>query len=113
MAVAIAWVAIVSCVACKGQKALDDAKIKSAQVQLAALQSALDTYYTRNGRYPTPAEGLIALEQGDLIQSGGTKADPWGQPWIYAAGSENESARVISVGPDGKQGTSDDLASVP
>jgi len=39
------------------------------------------------------------------------KADPWGHPYVYHPGGPGNGAayRVLSMGPDGKEGTGDDI----
>jgi general secretion pathway protein G len=69
------------------------------------------------GRFPTQAEGLDAL----VHQPAGTPAwhrqmddmpkDGWGWPFIYRFPGKKDpgSYDLISVGPDGKEGTPDDI----
>ncbi len=35
--------------------------------------------------------------------------DPWGQPYIYQPGNDNRTFELLSMGPDGAQGTEDDI----
>ena len=49
---------------------LTDAKIKTAKIQIASFENALDLYYLDANRYPTTSEGLRAL----IERPGGTVA---------------------------------------
>ena len=39
------------------------------------------------------------------------KSDPWGRPYVYHPGGAGNGPpyRVLSMGPDGKEGTGDDI----
>ena len=82
------------------------------------LSLALDVFETDTGTYPTTEQGLAALR----IQSPGIQnwrgpylkrepVDPWGHPYHYVfPGPHNpQDYDLFSVGPDGAEGTSDDI----
>lgn len=96
------------------------ARLMSAKAQLANLNIALELYRKDVGHYPTPALGLAALVgqtsdgiwDGPYLQSGQLPADPWGNPYRYSLSSlSHDLPSVRSVGPDGVDGTKDDLTS--
>jgi general secretion pathway protein G len=72
-----------------------------------------------NARYPDSSEGLNALveQPGDLENwrgpylKKGVPKDPWGNAYVYVyPGRENESSYdLLSLGPDGKKSTDDDI----
>ena len=90
---------------------------------MAALENALEMYGLDVGRYPTTAEGLDALRKppADAPANGKWKgpyltkpapSDPWGHPYRYAAPGTHRarSFDLWSAGPDGVNGTTDDIA---
>ena len=93
------------------------ARMATAKAQLATLNVALELYRKDAGHYPTPALGLAALVgqtsdgiwDGPYLQSGQLPVDPWGNPYRYSLSHDRPSVR--SVGPDGVDGTKDDLTS--
>jgi len=78
---------------------------------------ALDLYEADNGRYPSSLESLITKPaearkwRGPYLKKGVPK-DPWGNPYSYKhPGIRNQSMYDLSsVGPDGQEGTEDDIA---
>lgn len=81
--------------------------------ELDNLRVALEFFRADCGRYPTAEEGLRALIQppGDAGWNGPyvnlIRPDPWGHPYAYDLA--HESVRLRSLGPDGQDGTADDL----
>ena len=97
----------------------DAERLEAAQNELSELQSALLKFRQKQERYPTGLEGLDAL----LENPGGLDAhrwegpyahhivDPWGNRWrLDVPGKHNPgSFDLWSAGPDGRDGTTDDL----
>lgn len=82
------------------------------------LALALDLFELDNGRYPTTQEGLAALRSapadaknwhGPYLKQ--NPSDPWGRLYHYAyPGVQNpQDYDLFSAGPDGTEGTSDDI----
>jgi general secretion pathway protein G len=85
------------------------------------LSMALKLYYLDNGRYPTTAQGLAALESspasapapanwsGPYLET--IPEDPWGNPYKYKCpGDSNKTGYdLYSAGSDGLDGTDDDI----
>ncbi len=99
-------------------KQLDNAKRKQAGVQIHALSDALELYKLQFHNYPSTAEGLQALAQpknnaAPFINS--VPQDPWGHDYVYVyPGQLNPGGfDVISYGPDGIAGNSDDITNAP
>jgi general secretion pathway protein G len=95
------------------------ARLAAARVELGRFPLPLDAFNIDTGRYPTDAEGLDALWQepagtrgwkGPYLQRG-IPNDPWGHPYVYQRTVTNgkPSYRLLSLGPDGKRGTADDI----
>ena len=103
---------------------LEGAKIDKTKAEVKnGFNGALDLYRLHMGRYPTSDEGLAALlekpdddEQaekwrGPYVKDGTTFKDAWGNSYVYEApGQVNESSYDLSSpGPDGREGTDDDI----
>lgn len=79
------------------------------------IKIALDNYKTDNGVYPKSFNGLIQRTDEARIWHGpyldALPVDPWGNRYVYALpGKHNPgSYDLLSVGPDGKEGTDDDI----
>jgi general secretion pathway protein G len=105
----------------------DRAKVniaKSAIGPSGSLATALNMFKLEVGRYPTTEEGLGALvvkpstlegAEGDnwhkYIDKVEMLNDPWNHPYGYKFPGEvnTDGYDLWSVGPDGQQGTADDI----
>jgi general secretion pathway protein G len=98
----------------------DDAKMVKAQVDLAALDTALKLYKLDNGEYPTTEQGLKALveppdkdgntgnwKKGGYLEKKALPKDPWGREFIYLSPGTNGEYDIISYGADGVPGGED------
>ncbi len=85
-------------------ESLDRVRIARAQADLAELARDLERYVAATGGYPASLEVLAARDPslGRRLQ------DPWGHP--YQIRRTEAGASVITSGPDGRIGTSDDLS---
>jgi general secretion pathway protein G len=95
---------------------VNDARVATAKAQIESFGTALDSYRLDNGRYPTTAQGLLALWQKPVVDppSGWTEPylrkpvpdDPWGRPYRYVApGTVNPgSYDLLTYGADGQPG---------
>ena len=84
-------------------------------------KTALVSYRLATGHYPTTEEGLNALItpperdrqkiKAKLFDTSKIPDDPWGKPYQYRfPGTKNTSGYdVYSCGPDGQDGTADDI----
>lgn len=102
----------------KGQ--IDSAKDTRVDSDLQAIGLALQSYESRALRKPTTEQGLKALVEKPTIEPipenyrafmKDMPKDPWGQEYKYRvpAQKSKDDYDVWSVGPDGKDGTEDDL----
>lgn len=94
---------------------LSESKVKTAQIQMENLASALDLFYLDAGRYPSTEEGLIVLAvrpagvsswNGPYLKGSGVPKDPWGHNFLYRSPGQNEPYEVGSLGPEGREGGS-------
>ncbi|MFT3819945.1 MAG: type II secretion system major pseudopilin GspG [Rubrivivax sp.] len=95
---------------------LGKSEVRSAQAQVAALRSALDSYRLDVGRYPTTEQGLgallapppgVARWSGPYLQKA-LPPDPWGRPYQYKSPGEHGDFDLFSFGRDGQLGGSGD-----
>lgn len=93
---------------------LDEAKRKTAGVQIHNIAEALELYKLTFHNYPSTAEGLPAL----VSPKGNAQPfmpqipkDPWNNEYvyIYPGTSSQGGFDIISYGPDGVQGGGDDI----
>ena len=66
---------------------------------------ALEAYYQTHGQYP---EKLEVLMKGNPLRKRWS-SDPWGRPYYYEINESPESYIFLSLGPDGRKDTTDDL----
>ncbi len=95
-------------------------EVRSAQAQVAALRSALDTFRLDVGTYPSTQQGLAALTtrpegqarwNGPYLQRA-VPADPWGRPYQYKAPGEHGEFDLFSFGKDGQPGGAGEAADI-
>ncbi len=102
----------------KGQ--IDSAKDTRVDSDLQAIGLALQSYESRALRKPTTEQGIKALVEKPTIEPipenyrafmKDMPKDPWGQEYKYRipAQKSKDDYDVWSMGPDGKDGTDDDL----
>ncbi len=98
----------------------DKADRQKVVSDVIALENSLDMYKLDNGVYPTTEQGLEALteepsgspEPRNYREDGYIKRlpqDPWGNDYILNSPGEHGKIDVLSVGPDGEEGTDDDI----
>ena len=99
---------------------LGGAKSKTAAIQIADLDKALEIFKLDVGRYPTNAEGLQALVtkpasaggwNGPYLK-GGLPLDPLGNAYRYANPGPNGGLQSLSLGADNAPGGEGENADV-
>jgi len=91
----------------------DQARVTTANADIATIATQLTTYRLDNGAYPTSEQGLKALVERTstpplpaTFPDGGYVStmpqDPWGKPYVYESNGSTYS--ITSLGRDGKQG---------
>jgi len=101
---------------------IDDARITTSKANLKILHSAVNQFKMDTGRFPTEELGLLELieqptdvmkwEPGGYLETTEVPPDGWGNEFKYELYPESGKQFVIrSFGPDGEEGTEDDLLS--
>ena len=91
----------------------DQARVTTANTDMATIASQLTTYRLDNGAYPTTEQGLKALVERTNVPpvpasfpDGGYVStmpqDPWGKPYIYESNGQTYLIRTLAR--DGKPG---------
>ena len=96
---------------------LRDAERKVAYTQIKQISEALELYKLSFRNFPATGEGLQALTQpkgGSQPFMNSLPKDPWGNDYIYtfpgSGGAGGQGFDLISYGPDGVSGGSDDIS---
>lgn len=118
MLVLLIIVLILGAVAFNMQGITDSAALTTTKAKVNALESALTAYRLDNTVYPTQAQGLDALvskpadaKRWHQYLKPEAIVDGWTHKMIYRnPGTHNPSGYdVYSAGPDGQDGTADDI----
>jgi general secretion pathway protein G len=97
----------------------EQARVTSAQTQIAAFTTALNAFEVDNGYFPKGKSGLqdLVTSPRDAQNWHGPyldkiPADPWGNAYLYECpGTHNRNGfDLMSTGPDGRAGGDDDIA---
>jgi general secretion pathway protein G len=94
-------------------------KQNAARAEISSICTALETFFSVNGRYPENEEGLAVLAQTSEKQPEALlkrlPVDPWGHQYQYnKPGRGTEKYEVICFGADGRaggEGADQDIAS--
>jgi len=96
----------------------DRAKIAAVKAQLRTFETLLYTYQLQIGSFPSSDQGLMALIEdpgldgwsGPYLTQKSLPKDPWGGRYVYVKeGTRGIDYDVFSMGPDGNEGTEDDV----
>ncbi|RVU44896.1 prepilin-type N-terminal cleavage/methylation domain-containing protein [Lujinxingia sediminis] len=87
--------------------AIDKANEREATIEIQQLSQLVNTFYLTTSPNRLPNE-LSELTQGPAPLTKEVKADPWGNDYVYVK-SGNRDFEIFSVGPDGSEGTEDDV----
>ena len=101
---------------------IDQARITTTKANLKILHSAVNQFKMDTSRFPTEELGLLELiempndvinwEPGGYLETTELPPDGWGNEYKYELFPESGKQFVIrSFGPDGEEGTEDDLLS--
>ena len=93
--------------------------IDAAKTEIKTLEQALEMYQLAMGRLPNTDEGLEVLItppaddrggrwKGPYLKATQVPYDPWENPYNYEL-LDSDEFQITSNGPDGQQGTDDDV----
>ncbi|MGI8979174.1 MAG: type II secretion system major pseudopilin GspG [Pirellulaceae bacterium] len=99
-----------------------NAMMDAARTQIKMLDDAVDQYRLSVGKYPSGDQGLQSLRvqppdaaankwRGPYLEAD-IPVDPWGNDYIYEEVQDQygePSFQITSLGPDGTNGTADDI----
>lgn len=99
---------------------LGGAKSKSAAVQIADIEKALELYKLDVGRFPSTQQGLDALVKAPAgvvgwagpYLKGGVPQDPWGAAYQYKFPGTQAEIDILSLGADGAAGGEGEAADI-
>jgi general secretion pathway protein G len=92
---------------------LDDAKQRTARLQLTAFETSIDLFRLDVGRLPLAEEGLDVLVRapqdapgwlGPYLARDAVPLDPWGRAYVYGLDASGGRYRLASLGSDGREG---------
>jgi general secretion pathway protein G len=111
--VVIAILAIIGSVAAvKYMAYVKEAAIKTAGIKLREIEKTVELYYSQHQKYPETLDELVTpLEEGkqSVLKASGL-LDPWKSKILYEVTPGQEPPfELTSLGPDGRQGTEDDI----
>lgn len=82
---------------------MDRSKVSNARMAVETIANAVELYRYEYAECPPT---LAAIDSKYLR---GLKDDPWGKPYVYRCPGKAGGVDIISVGPDGEEGTDDDV----
>ncbi len=84
---------------------LDNANIKTAALEISKTEGLINQYMLVSSprRLPDSLDDLVKQNLTKKINN-----DPWGAPYVYRK-VNNREFELFSVGPDGQEGTDDDI----
>ncbi|MFH1018156.1 MAG: type II secretion system major pseudopilin GspG [Pseudomonadota bacterium] len=100
---------------------VERAKVKATAAQVAALGNAITTFHLECGFFPSSLQDLFmaptsgrackGYPPGGFLEKKEIPLDPWGNAYNYTAPGVHspESYDLWSNGPDGDEGTADDI----
>lgn len=87
---------------------LGDARKHRPEAQLRALAAAVEDYKSDHGVYPNEPD-LRSVFESRRHFNPHRLIDPWGNEYKYELSDSQDSFLIYSLGPDGIEGTEDDI----
>jgi len=91
--------------------ASDEARATKAKTDCRTIAGGVSGYRAKNGRLPESLEVLWTKDEKGFSELEEVGDDPWGNPYVLREGDRPTDFEVISWGPDGSEGTEDDISS--
>ena len=94
----------------------DEARISTTKMQVLEFQKTVDLYYNTNAKMPEDFTVLIEKDttgRAYLDNLSEPPSDPWNNEYRIVPGASGRANDriVMSCGPDGQEGTEDDITS--
>ena len=87
----------------------DEAKVTKAQTDVKSIYESAKLFRVKNGKVPTMEDLTTPDDKGQAyVENIGS--DPWDHEYVIRE-TERGKFEVISMGPDGSDGTEDDISS--
>jgi hypothetical protein len=86
-------------------------KLQKAQKDVAEIASGVMAWRAMKGAYPESLDALAQKDEKGRSMLAEVPKDPWGRAYELHQGDAVHHWEVVSVGPDGKIGTEDDVSS--
>ena len=90
--------------------ALEEANIKEAKIEVSNLGNMVESYYLMTDPHQLPDSLDDLSEKKNLVKGGEIPTDPWGNEYVYCK-EGGQQYTILSKGPDGTEGTEDDIVS--
>lgn len=90
--------------------ASDESRLTKAQADCATIAGGVTAYRAKHGRMPDSLEVLWTKDDRGRSELEEVDDDPWGNPYVLREGNGANDWEVISYGPDGSEGTEDDVS---
>ncbi|MBL8728836.1 MAG: type II secretion system major pseudopilin GspG [Planctomycetes bacterium] len=91
--------------------ASDEARLTKAQTDVRQIADGVRSYRAKNGKLPDSLEVLATKDDRGRSELEELPKDPWGNDYYLREGDRPMDWEVISWGPDGSEGTDDDVSS--
>jgi len=91
--------------------ASDKAREETARTNVMAIANAVKMYRSTHGKLPQSLEVLAEKDERGRSELDEIPKDPWGNEFMLREGDRPTDWEVISMGPDGSEGTDDDISS--
>ena len=88
--------------------ALQNAKVKKAQTEVAQIANFIESYYAFQEEFPSSLEDLVNPPGGMAPITREIPLDPWRNDYEFNR-TGNDSYELFSAGPDGQTGSDDDI----
>lgn len=89
-----------------------DSKEKIAKTQVMKLRDVVKEYFIRENRIPESLEILLEKNEKGRAYMEDMPKDPWQNDYILRPGEQAHEFEILCLGPDGDEGTEDDISSV-
>ncbi|MBL8747717.1 MAG: type II secretion system major pseudopilin GspG [Planctomycetes bacterium] len=91
--------------------ASDEARETKAKTDIRMIADAVGGFRAKTGKLPESLEALATKDEKGRSELNELPKDPWGNDYQLREGDTPRDFIVLSWGPDGSEGTEDDLTS--